>query len=278
MLNENLTTIPGLDDRHRAVLAERLGITTYFDLIMTDRRTITSAFGRKPYKPTLDDVAKWHDAARARRAAEPLPNDWQQAASFVVVFEHRDLDDSQDRRIFVQQTEIEPDTPPLELRGWDGAVAWRWMLQRLDPDEAASGAALPVAHELATPVRERSVTDRPHLRIQHAVLAGHGTHSDIIVNGELSDEQVVTLTSPGRLTVSVTTPVPHGTIASLRLSVSGGETHQIPVVLGNDTTAVDIDLGDVPHGTYEPTLSLWTPDGSMHPTVLRLPPLQILAS
>ena len=93
---DDLSGISGLDDRHRAVLAQKLGITTYYELIMADRQRIADAFGRRAIRPALEDVSAWQDEARRLRAASigasvsalAAPG-WQSAATFVVAFEER---------------------------------------------------------------------------------------------------------------------------------------------------------------------------------------------
>ena len=47
MPTDDLSGISGLDDRHRTVLDQKAGITSYYELIMADRQRIVDAFGRR---------------------------------------------------------------------------------------------------------------------------------------------------------------------------------------------------------------------------------------
>ena len=69
MPTDDLSGISGLDDRHRTVLDQKAGITSYYELIMADRQRIVDAFGRRAIRPTLDEVSAWQDEARRSRAA-----------------------------------------------------------------------------------------------------------------------------------------------------------------------------------------------------------------
>jgi hypothetical protein len=147
---DDLSGISGLDDRHRAVLAQKLGITTYYELIMADRQRIADAFGRRAIRPALEDVSAWQDEARRLRAASigasvsalAAPG-WQSAATFVVAFEERGQGAALERRIVAEQTEIEPEPSPQEQSQWAGwpcGDACRWMLERVG---ARAAPALP---------------------------------------------------------------------------------------------------------------------------------------
>jgi hypothetical protein len=147
---DDLSGISGLDDRHRAVLAQKLGISTYYELIMADRQRIADAFGRRAIRPALEDVSAWQDEARRLRAASigasvsalAAPG-WQSAATFVVAFEERGQGAALERRIVAEQTEIEPEPSPQEQSQWAGWAcgdACRWMLERVG---ARAAPALP---------------------------------------------------------------------------------------------------------------------------------------
>src|SRR5881392_935883 len=69
MPTDDLSGISGLDDRHRTVLDQKAGITSYYELIMADRQRIVDAFGRRTYRPTPEQVAEWQDEARRLRAS-----------------------------------------------------------------------------------------------------------------------------------------------------------------------------------------------------------------
>jgi hypothetical protein len=69
MPTDDLSGISGLDDRQRAVLDQKAGITSFYELIMADRQRIIDTFGRRTYRPTLEQVAVWQDEARRLRAS-----------------------------------------------------------------------------------------------------------------------------------------------------------------------------------------------------------------
>lgn len=71
MPTDDLSTLPQLKERHRAVLAG-LGIATARALVEADRREIHAAMQElRPPRPTLDAISLWQDAARDARSAAP---------------------------------------------------------------------------------------------------------------------------------------------------------------------------------------------------------------
>jgi hypothetical protein len=162
MPDDDLSSISGLDDRRRDVLGQKLGVSTCYELIMADRQRIVDAFGRRAIRPTLDEVSAWQDEARRIRAASldaaisaPAASGWQSAATFVVAFEERGQRETLERRIVVEQTEVEPEASPQQRKQWPGWTCddtCRWMLERVGapavpgPAPAASPAdAIPEA-------------------------------------------------------------------------------------------------------------------------------------
>src|SRR5512135_3218060 len=102
----DLSGISGLDEKRRAVLAQKLEITNCYELIMADRQRIVDAFGRRSYRPTLEDVAVWQDEARRIHASSMdasvsaiASSGWEPAATFVVAFEERGRGDAMERRV-----------------------------------------------------------------------------------------------------------------------------------------------------------------------------------
>jgi hypothetical protein len=161
MPEDNLSSISGLDDRRRDVLAQKLGVSTCYELIMADRQRIVDAFGRRTIRPTLDEVSAWQDEARRIRAASldaavsAPASGWQSAATFVVAFEERGQRETLERRIVVEQTEVEPEASPQQRKQWPGWTCddtCRWMLERVGgPATQAVPGPAPAA-SLATAV------------------------------------------------------------------------------------------------------------------------------
>ena len=70
---DDLSGISGLDDRHRAVLAQKLGITTYYELIMADRQRIAERLSvcRPPGKPPLNVCVQVNISGETTKSGVP---------------------------------------------------------------------------------------------------------------------------------------------------------------------------------------------------------------
>jgi len=147
----DLSSIPGLQPKHKAVLAGPLRISTALELARADRRVVHAAMRRLRPAPTLEDIAGWQDHARdlaaAARAQSPGPPGWEQVAAFVVSFEARQTSADPERRLVVEQVEQAPPEPRQAWPAWSPEAAWTWMLERVEP--AGSGTTKPVQRELA---------------------------------------------------------------------------------------------------------------------------------
>lgn len=126
MPSSELSDIIGLDDRRRALLHERLGVATCYDLIIADRHRVLAAFTGDPDPPDLEEIARWQDQARRRRSVAARANGWEQVAAFVVSFERRE-GDPRHRRVVCEQTEVEPEGSPRAWDGWDCEELCRWL-------------------------------------------------------------------------------------------------------------------------------------------------------
>lgn len=125
MAGDDLTSIPGLLDRHRRVLESRLQIATYDALVRADPKAILAAMSRiRSPRPTLAEIRGWQEQALHRQGAAGLGEapGWSRAASFVLSFEHRQVNGQLERRLVAQQTELEPEQeqPPSS---WPGGTA-----------------------------------------------------------------------------------------------------------------------------------------------------------
>ena len=87
MTGDELSRIPGLEQKHTRVLAE-LGVTSTESLAAADQRRIHGAMRRLRPRPTLDDIAAWQEHAR-RHGSAVVETEWERAATFVVSFEQR---------------------------------------------------------------------------------------------------------------------------------------------------------------------------------------------
>jgi hypothetical protein len=290
MAQDELTSIPGLHDKHRKVLAEQLQVTTLQRLVLTHRQAIHDALRRFRPRPTLEAIAEWQDHARAMLAeAPPAPSDWVRSATFVVSFEQRAQDEGVERRLAVEQTEIEPEQPPEVWPGWDCQSICGWMRDRLalgvQPDDDTTGAA--VAKETPSEVvaadttgradgepdgGRGTVAERPRIRIDRATVMDDTGQVDVVTDGELTATAAAGCASPGRLAVTVTGPDPdrevHVAIRFRRPRPRGHSPEEPMVVRGRG--GVEFDLSHVPVGRYDLSLLAWTPDGSGSPSVVEL--------
>src|ERR1700738_4433786 len=84
MAGEDLISLPGLRDKHRKILDERLGITTYDGLLGTDAQVIFEAVSRVRPRTSLAVIRRWQDVARRKRKEAVVETpDWEPAAVFV---------------------------------------------------------------------------------------------------------------------------------------------------------------------------------------------------
>ena len=140
MAADDLTSIPGLEEKHRRALA-RQQITTIGALVSSDQRVIYRATANIRPRPTLEQIAQWQDAARSKLSEVATDvTDWHTAASFAVVFAQRQVGDVWEHRLEIERTEVEPERDPEVWPGWDCTPICGWMLGQLDSAEAQSVA------------------------------------------------------------------------------------------------------------------------------------------
>jgi hypothetical protein len=306
---DDLSGISGLDDRRRDVLAQKLEISTCYELIMADRQRIVDAFGRRTIKPTIEEVSEWQDEARRVRAASidasasaTAASGWQSAATFVVAFEERGQGESVERRIVAEQTEVEPEASPQQRSQWPGWACGdicRWMLERvggpvsepvlgLARAAAPAGAKPPAAVPAEAgppeggPAETGGTADHAAARlvpidIERASLTGAaGSGSDMVVNSSPVPQGRFTWSRPARLTV-VLGPGPSGlqTSVVLQLARPDGAKQNIAGRLDEAGHVAEVDLSGLADGEYTPAIVASTRDGSFLPRIVRLPTIEV---
>jgi hypothetical protein len=288
MPTDDLSGISGLDDRQRAVLDQKAGITSFYELIMADRQRIIDTFGRRTYRPTLEQVAVWQDEARRLRAsardvslsaAESL--EWEPAAMFVVAFEERRHEEASERRIVAEQTEIESGVSPQPRSQWPGWTcddACRWMLERVN----ASAESTPPDDAQATSVTEAaasaSVEGRSRIDIERAILADAIGDTELVEGSRPLPQGRRTWAQPARLLVTLGgTPSGSGTSVVLQLVRNGGHKLSIAGQFDAAGRVAEIALGGLPIAEYKPAVVAWTPDGSSLPCLVKLPAVDVVA-
>jgi hypothetical protein len=255
---DDLSSIPGLEDKHRRVLA-RLQITTFRAFAHSDRRVIYKAMASIRPRPTLELIARWQDDARSKRSEAALDSsDWHTAASFAVVFAQRQAQGAWQRRLEIERTEVEPERDPETWPGWDCSRACGWMLGQLgEPGEPGEpGFAGPAV-----------------LRIDRATLVDAASRTDVAAAGLLAENPPAGLIAPVRIVLKVSgAPPGHEVQAVVRFRRRGqqGWNPREPVTVPRSGQA-EFDLSRVPAGQYQLTLLAWTPDASAKLASISLP-------
>jgi hypothetical protein len=295
MPTNDLSGLSDLDDKCRAVLAEKLAVTSCYGLILTDRRRIVDAFGRRSNRPSLEEVAVWQDEARrliGRSIDAPVStidaSAWEPVALFVVAFEERHQGGVIERRILAEQTEVEPDAAPQQRAqwpDWSSGDTCRWMEDRarttVDPVRSATTAPMPAADpiRLASPsgaaVETERMTpsiERTRLRIERATLRDAGGDVELVAVSRLLPAHRSVWIEPERLVVALedglTGP---GTKVVLQVESAGTAVPPLDGHFDSDGRAAVIDLRGLPDGEYELSIVVWRPDGSNLARVVKFP-------
>lgn len=288
---DDLSGISALDDRRRAVLEQKLGITSCYELIMADRRRIADSFGRRAIRPTLEEVAVWHDEARRVRAAsieasvsEAAASGWEPTATFVVAFEERRRADEPDRRIVAELTEVEPEASPQQRSEWPGWAcddACRWMLGRVGVPAAPAPPVLPqiTAVAEAGAADTRAAETRSKIDIERANLADSSGNIELVTDSGPVPQDRLVWAQPARLLVTLGgAPAARGTSVVLQFVQAGGQKQIIAGHLDDRGRTAEIELGGLADGEYRPTIVAWARDGSSLPRIVKLPTVQLLGS
>lgn len=292
---DGLSSIEGLADKHRRVL-DRHHVTDLRGLVQADRRVIYRAMANLRPRPTLELISQWQDEARSMLDEFVTDtSDWHTAASFVIVFGQRHHEGAWERRVEVEQTEVEPERNPQLWPGWDCVPVCAWMADQLGqpeaepPGESATQpsavtetplAGEPVVQPAAEPVPEPPPpASRPRLRIDSAALIDAAGHTDMVKAGELIPDPRTRFTVPVRVVLTVSGARPGSrlqAVARVQRPNAAGWNPQDPVSPSSSGHA-EFDLSAVPAGDHELSLIAWAPDASAKPVSLRLPQITIHA-
>ena len=278
MPTDDLSSIPGLEDKHLRALAKQQ-VTDLRSFADADQREIYKAMANIRPRPNLEQVAQWQEEARSR-LEEPQADtsDWHTVASFVVIFAQRQAGDAWQRRVQVERTEVEPEQEPQEWTGWDFEPVGSWMEDQLS---AADSARIPTEPEAAEPEAAEPVAaetpGRSQLHIDSAeILDANGT-VDVVTGGEPVADMPTELTAPVRVVFTVSGARPrtvlHAVTRILRPDGPGWNPQE-PIVLGRSGRA-EFDLSEIPADRYEMSLIAWAPDATAKPVSVELPPLTI---
>ena len=278
---------------YRRVLVEHLGMTTCRDLILAERRVISDAMqaARLARKPSLEQIAVWQDDARRQlndRSTSAASDElWNQAASFVVCFQERDLGDrGWERRIEVLQAEVEPEPQPASQLGWECGWLCGWMRGVLGLDAGASvssgerrAPAVPAPAPAAVAANERTNTlgaPQPSLEFGAVALTDADGRRSVALD---DDTRAATLRCrlPARLGVELRGSAPDDPAQlTVRVRTTGRrDAPKLPDTAVAVSGFTDVDLSQLPPGTHQLTIVAWTSTGSADPAVARLPALQI---
>ena len=256
---DGLSSIEGLAGKHRRVL-DRHHVTDLRGLVQADRRVIYRAMANLRPRPTLELISQWQDEARSMLDEFVTDtSDWHTAASFVIVFGQRHHEGAWERRVEVEQTEVEPERNPQLWPGWDCVPVCAWM-----------------AGQLVQPEAEPC---RPRLRIDSATLIDAAGPTDVVKAGELIPDPRTRFTVPVRVVLTVSGGRPGSrlqAVARVQPPNAAGWNPQDPVIPSSSGHA-EFDLSAVPAGDHELSLIAWAPDASAKPVSLRLPPITIHA-
>ena len=278
MPSDDLSSIPGLEDKHLRALA-RQQITDLRSLADADQREIYKAMANIRPRPSLERISRWQGEARSKlEEAETDVSDWHTVASFAVIFRQRQAGDAWERRVEVWRTEVEPEQKPKVWPGWDVEPAGSWMAGQLAATDSASTPAQPVAAqpEAAQPVGTKA-PGRSQLRIDSAAIIDANRTVDVVREGAPVADPPPELIAPVRVVLTVSGAPPgtvlHAVTRILRPHAPGWNP-QDPVLLPRSRQA-EFDLSGVPAGQYEMSLIAWAPDATAKPVSVRLPALTI---
>jgi hypothetical protein len=277
---DDLSSIPGLEDKHLRALA-RQQVTDLRGLADADQREIYKAMANIRPRPSLERISRWQEEAGRRLGeAKTDASGWHNVASFAVIFARRQADDTWERRVEVERTEVEPEQERQIWAGWDFEAVGSWMAGQLHAADSESTPAQPVAAQpaAAEPAGARA-PGRSQLRIDRAAMTDANRTVDVVTGGALAAGLPTELIAPVRVVLTVGGARP-GTVLQAVTRIlrpdGPGWNPQHPVVVPRSGQA-EFDLADVPPGQYEMSLIAWAPDATAKPVSVRLPALTIRA-
>lgn len=281
MPDEDLRSIPDLQDNHRRALAAKLGITSLRALADADQRAIYTALGSIRPRPSLVRIATWQGDAHSRLSDAAIKeSEWRTAASFAVIFAQRQVNGVWERRLEAEQTEVEPAPEPREWPSWDCGPLCDWMLGQLDlpvgeaaPGSGAAGETSATAEPAASRAPARAA--RAELHIDSATITDARQERDLIRAGHVIAEPPEDLRPPVRLILTVS-----GGRSGQRLQAAvwfrrqdgPGWSPQDPASLSPSGQA-EFDLSSVPPGGHDVRLLAWATDPSATLAAVTLPTL-----
>jgi len=263
---DDLTAIPGLEDRHRRRLELRLGITTYGALAQADPEEIFNALARNRPPPTLEMIKAWQGHARRRlvRQAGEAP-DWSRTASFVISFEERQVGGETTRRLVAEQTELEPEQRPTSWPSWDFGGLDDWLRERLGGVPLSPPAAELPEPEAGQPGSDQEVSpDHASLRLDSVVVVdASGRRVEAVTRGQPSGLDLQG-TLPGHIEILVTGGTPEGQVfVALRFREPGRPrwSPQPPIAVRGQNMA-RLELSEEAVGRHHARVGAWTPDAA----------------
>jgi hypothetical protein len=281
---DDLSSIEGLADKHLRALA-RQNVTDLRGLAQADRGVIYRAMVNLRPRPTFEQISRWQDSARSKLGETgPDALEWQMAASFVVVFSQRQVDDTWERRVEAERTEVEPERSRQVWPGWDAQPACDWMVGQLSQ---ADSAGVRPAEELAeVPADEPAgvpavplptAASRAQLRIDSAKIIDAAGQTDVVTAGVLAANPRTDLVAPVRVVFTVGGAPPGArllAVTRIQRPDGPGWNPRNPVALPGPGRA-EFDLALLPAGNHEMSLIAWAPDATAKPVSVRLPAVTI---
>ena len=279
MPSDDLSSIPGLEDKHLRALA-RQNVTDLGSLAEADRQAIYRAMANLRPRPTLEQISRWQDVAR-NMLPEPEQgaSDWHPAASFVVVFSQRRAGGDWERRAEAERTEVEPEQNPQIWSGWDCEPICAWMLGQLDPAGPAQPLSEPPPAAVAEPPSAEPAAGRAQLTIDTATIIDAAGRADVVTAGALAADPPRELVAPVRVVLTVSGARPGTQVRAVtRILRSGdfGWNPRDPVVVP-DSGQAEFDLSAVPAGEHELALIAWAPDATANLVSVSVPRMTIRA-
>jgi hypothetical protein len=281
---DDLTSLSGLEDKHARALARKpLQITTFRQLASADGDAIYQAMYRFQPRPEAEDIASWQEQARSKLSSPAMePADWQEVASFVVVFSERQVDGDWERRLEAGRAETQPEIEQLVLSDWDCSPVCGWMLEHLRPYDGGDEHPAVSGEDQARLSEKPGSTPKPHvarerLRIGTATVIDATGSAHLVQEGEIADNPPTELVSPERVILTVTGARPgHEVHAVARIRAYGeSEWNSADPVSTDRSGRAELDLAPVSTGEHDIKLLAWTPDATAYPVSVPLPTVTV---
>lgn len=277
MPSDDLSSIPGLEDKHLRALA-RQNVTDLAGLADADRQALYRAMANLRPRPTLEQISRWQDDAR-NMLPEPEKgaSDWHPAASFVVVFSQRRAGDTWERRTEAERTEVEPEQNLQIWSGWDCEPICAWMMGQLDQGDPAQPPSEPPPEAAAEPPAAEPAAGRAQLTIDSATIIDAAGRADVVMAGALAADPPRELLAPVRVVLTVGGARPGTQVQAVTRILRPddfGWNPQDPVVVP-DLGQAEFDLSAVPAGEHELALIAWAPDAAANLVSVSLPRMTI---